>query len=254
MAFEDHKVTLIIEDGLPPSALESLEEFKSKHHQISLSVIESYDKSRVPCAVILLSDVAVLLAKHNVLDVVLEKILVPKGKLKIVWTNGNEQNSNSLAKNLRLTGYVEVHVEKFQINAQKGNYEVGASVPLNFSKHLTPAPAASSAWKLDDDEDMIDDEALLDEDDLKKPDPESLRVCGTTGKRKACKDCSCGLAEELEQEGVNGVPREALPKSSCGSCYLGDAFRCAGCPYQGMPAFKPGEKVQLSDALLRPDA
>ena len=42
-------------------------------------------------------------------------------------------------------------------------------------------------------------------------------VCGTTGKRKACKDCSCGLAEELEAEKNQGKVKTENAKSSCGS-------------------------------------
>lgn len=44
-----------------------------------------------------------------------------------------------------------------------------------------------------------------------------ISVCGTTGKRKACKDCSCGLAEELQNEKVEKQKDTANAKSSCGS-------------------------------------
>lgn len=81
----------------------------------------------------------------------------------------------------------------------------------------------AAVWKLDVDDDgeaeeRIDEDELLDEEDKVKPSAESLRVCGTTGKRKACKDCSCGLAEELDAESKGAAVAAAQSaKSSCGS-------------------------------------
>lgn len=120
---------------------------------------------------------------------------------------------------------------------EKPNYEVGSSAKLSFGKTANKT-AAAAVWKIDnDDDEIINPDDLLDEEDKVKPDPSSLRgnfnietlrslrfsdfrsliriVCGTTGKRKACKDCSCGLAEELAgDKGSQNIP---VQKSSCGS-------------------------------------
>jgi hypothetical protein len=104
--------------------------------------------------------------------------------------------------------------------------------------------------------------------------------------RKACKNCTCGLREIqlLEKDDLpssitdsaaaangrakSGVDRQ-LPNgdrktdiqvvstgavtSSCGSCYLGDAFRCSSCPYLGLPAFEPGQKVEIPAGMMDDD-
>lgn len=151
----------------------------------------------------------------------------------------------------------------FTFKSTTPNYKIGSSKLLSFAKKSVEKvqtkednPSKNDVWNLeedldDPDVDLMDSDQLLDEEDLIKPDPKSLRVCGTTGKRKACKDCSCGLAEELE---AGKAPTKKDVTSSCGSCYLGDAFRCGSCPYLGMPAFKPGEKISLSDRQLKKDA
>ncbi|KAH7105636.1 DUF689-domain-containing protein [Auriculariales sp. MPI-PUGE-AT-0066] len=102
----------------------------------------------------------------------------------------------------------------------------------------------------------IDADALLTDADRARPPPcEPFRADGTPRRKKACKNCSCGLAEIEAEEELNAVTvvldatADALKStkitSSCGSCYLGDAFRCASCPYLGLPAFEPGQKVEL---------
>lgn len=176
-------------------------------------------------------------------------ILKAGGKLFISLPSNEDKIKFELITN----GFMNVEVTKGKISAIKPKFEVGSAASLIIPKR------SPGVWKLnnllDDDVETIDPDDLLDEDDVKKPDPLSLRVCGTTGKRKACKDCSCGLAEELAAEGKAGkvIDTKDAPKSSCGSCYLGDAFRCATCPYLGMPAFKPGEKIQLVGNQLQAD-
>lgn len=137
-----------------------------------------------------------------------------------------------------------------------------------------------------ENDDIIDENTLLNDEDFEAINAPKASDCSTT--RKACKNCTCGRKEEEDLEKdkdkltkkvtitpasqiydeddifsgitmVNPTQKESdtqikpkeLPKSSCGSCYLGDAFRCASCPYIGMPAFKPGEKVLLTNDFLR---
>ncbi|KAG8012872.1 Anamorsin [Nibea albiflora] len=188
------------------------------------------------------------------------------GFMSVTEVSRAELTAEALSSLRSATGYQGNTLSRVRISASKPNFEVGSSsqIKLSFGKK-TPKPAEKPAldpntvkmWTLsandmgDDDVDLVDSDALLDEEDLKKPDPASLKAlsCKESGKKKACKNCTCGLADELEQESA-GKQKTNLPKSACGSCYLGDAFRCASCPYLGKPAFKPGEKIVLDNKTL----
>jgi len=109
---------------------------------------------------------------------------------------------------------------------------------------------------VDDLDDLIDEDSLLTEEDLKKPNLPQADNCevGKAG-RKACKNCTCGRVEMEEKKEKLGLASDLLdnPQSSCGSCGLGDAFRCSTCPYKGLPPFKLGEKISLSQSFLTAD-
>lgn len=105
----------------------------------------------------------------------------------------------------------------------------------------------SSATNDDDDDDFIDEDNLLSSNllapppnvDIEQRKKQNLDDCGG---RKACDDCTCGRAELEKLQKQQDSDSVVVPSSSCGNCSKGDAFRCAGCPFLGKPAFKPGEE------------
>ncbi|KAK4939612.1 electron carrier [Elasticomyces elasticus] len=147
--------------------------------------------------------------------------------------------------------------------------EGSVSLPLNGKRKSVDAMPAGVGFDdgmEDSDDELIDEDTLLDEDDLKRPIKIPTECKPKAKRRRACKDCTCGLAQKLEAE--DKVKRENADQAlntmklqaddlaevdftvegkvgSCGNCSLGDAFRCDGCPYIGLPAFKPGEEVTL---------
>jgi anamorsin len=159
------------------------------------------------------------------------------------------------------------------LDAATGNTGGSIALPLNGKRKSTgilngiPAGVGfddGSAYVDDSDEELIDEDTLLDEEDLKRNVKVPTECKPKAKRRRACKDCTCGLAQKLEAEdkAKRANADQALAKlqaedlaevdftvqgkvGSCGNCSLGDAFRCDGCPYIGLPAFKPGEEVRL---------
>ena len=67
---------------------------------------------------------------------------------------------------------------------------------------------------------LVDDSSLLKEEDLIKSASNASEECGPQAKKKACKNCSCGLKELEEKEATEkpaAIPDTTNVKSSCGS-------------------------------------
>jgi hypothetical protein len=130
-----------------------------------------------------------------------------------------EEKSDDVQFSLLTCGFVDIarHQHGYVV-AKKPDYALGHAVPLMFKKK----PAVASSY-----DDLIDEDALLDEEDRARPLPYTV-ACGpdsdgTAKKKKACKNCSCGLAEIEAAEEAAATDAAAppstkeMPKSSCGS-------------------------------------
>jgi len=145
-----------------------------------------------------------------------------KSNSKLVIQKSKDCTSEQLVSSLKLNGFVNINETIDEVVAQKPSYSVGSSVKLKLSddNKSTKAKVWSLAAEdiLDDTIELINDEELLNDEDRAKPNPLSLKVCETTKQRKACANCSCGLAEELEKETIDKIKQNTQnAKSSCGS-------------------------------------
>ncbi|KAL0887624.1 hypothetical protein Bca101_011607 [Brassica carinata] len=189
------------------------------------------------------------------------RVLKPGGSVFVCANSEGEtvELLQTLQRRVTLAGFLEpqsldltsVELPNFSlsvgIKAKKPSWKIGSSFALK-----KPAKTLLKV-NLDDDLDLIDEDSLLTEEDLKKPQLPVVSGCETT--KKACKNCVCGRAEIEEKAVKLGLTEDQIenPQSSCGSCGLGDAFRCGTCPYKGLPPFKLGEKVTLSQNFLEAD-
>ncbi|KAJ3669580.1 hypothetical protein LUZ60_011530 [Juncus effusus] len=182
----------------------------------------------------------------------INRVLKP-GSKTFFQTNLDEQIKPQIERKLLISGFVDVEAIKnpqsIQIKGKKASWTAGSSFPIKISTKALPK------IEITDEADLIDEESLLTEEDLKKPVLPIVGDCEVGSTRKACKNCTCGRAEEEKKVEKLGFTAEQInnPQSACGSCGLGDAFRCAGCPYKGLPPFKLGQKVTLANDFLAAD-
>jgi anamorsin len=185
------------------------------------------------------------------------RLLKSNCKLWIKGSMSENVDTNSLQLDLKIQGFKNIVTNLDQklteqsICCLKPSWEVGTSSGI--SNVIKTAESATPAWKFSAsdlaDDDLIDENDLVDDIVIAEK-PADCGVdapTGVPGKKRACKNCSCGLKEIEAEAEKAGVVLADVPKSGCGSCSKGDAFRCAGCPFLGKPAFEPGnEKLILS--------
>jgi hypothetical protein len=158
------------------------------------------------------------------------------GKLEINFSNNfltKEDDILKLISNLKLAGFLKVERKENNVEATKKTW--------NKSKNKK-SDNPWKAMKIEEKSDLVLEDELVDPFDSYQ---KFAKVDDCITKPKPCKNCNCGRADAENQDKQSAIDPNF--KSDCGKCFLGDAFRCAGCPYRGLPAFEPGDKIEFKD-------
>lgn len=140
----------------------------------------------------------------------------------IKYSQGSSIRSSDALESVKLSGLLSIEVIEGDDTLEiRGVHTQKAVARVRKSKDalkaiLTAAPPSNTQ--------LIDDSALLKEEDLVKSEVSlASEECGPKAKKKACKNCSCGLKEleEAEEKSKKEEPSKVVDttnaKSSCGS-------------------------------------
>ena len=132
-----------------------------------------------------------------------------------------------------MSGFSNVADKEGMLIATKPLFKTGGTL----LKRKKVEETKSNPWAaLDKNADIINEDDLITKVD-QNMNTVTKKFCGETDgikPPKPCANCTCGLKEVYEaslDKSKTEVAFEEVPQSSCGKCYLGDAFRCASCPY-----------------------
>ena len=162
--------------------------------------------------------------------------LVMNGFISTKIVSKSEIDDEKLMKLITTTWMIPEDQQTFVFGLLKGQtfeiavetmrplYSLGSGAKLSFAKKpQAPVIKKETVWTvsaLDDDLELENEDDLLDEEDLIVPPTAPAGDCST--KKKACKDCSCGRAEEEANQVIASItvvePKKTVV-SSCGSVY-----------------------------------